>query len=40
MQESSQLHALVTLSPKERAPDSQDVEGWDGPRGILTLKKK
>jgi len=37
MQESGQLHALATLSPYERAPDSHYTEGLEGTTAIWML---
>jgi len=40
MQESGQLHALATLSPKGKAPDSHYTEGWEGTTASWMLKNK
>jgi len=40
MQESGQLHALSTLCPKETAPDSHYIEGWEGTTASWMLKKQ
>jgi hypothetical protein len=41
MEVSGQLHAPAALPPRERAPGTQWIGGWVGPRAVLdTVMKK
>jgi hypothetical protein len=39
---SGQLHSPAALPPRERAPDTQWIGGWVGPRAVLdtVVKRK